>query len=280
MDKFLEVSQIEKREDSQKKGGSLRMKQLTIKNYNGVNVTDSKEVADMIGKRHDNLLRDIQGYIKVLEESSKLRSQDFFIESTYKNSQNKIQPCYLLTKQGCEMVANKMTGEKGILFTAEYVQAFNKMEEYIKGNIQSLNKKENPDKDLLKEKEIEARYNNSLTRKANLYLKIAAINPNLPKEYVQVLQSKAAETLNDGNMVIPLPKAERKTYTAAEIGEKFGISANKVGRLANANNLKADEFGLKVWDKSKYSAKEVESFKYYEEAIPEFERLLNVESQN
>ena len=116
------------------------MKELIIKNYKGINVTDSREVAEMIGKKHDNLLRDIRGYIKVIEESSKLRSQDFFVESIYKNSQNKSQPCYLLTKQGCEMVANKMTGEKGILFTAEYVQAFNKMEEHIKE--QTLNTSE------------------------------------------------------------------------------------------------------------------------------------------
>lgn len=108
------------------------MKELTIRDYNGVNVTDSKEVAEMIGKNHQHLMRDIRGYIKVIEDSPKLDSQDFFIESTYKNSQNKSQPCYLLTKQGCEMVANKMTGEKGILFTAEYVEAFNKMEQSIK----------------------------------------------------------------------------------------------------------------------------------------------------
>lgn len=114
------------------------MKELTIKNYKGINVTDSREVAEMIGKKHDNLLRDIRGYIKVIEDSSKLRSQDFFIKSTYKNSQNKSQPCYLLTKQGCEMVANKMTGEKGILFTAEYVQAFNKMEQSIKSEVKQL----------------------------------------------------------------------------------------------------------------------------------------------
>ena len=107
-------------------------KELTIKTYNGVNVTDSREVADMVGKRHDNLLRDIQGYIKVIEDSSKLRTANFFIESTYKNNNNQSYPCYLLTKQGCEMVANKMTGTKGILFTAEYVQAFNKMEQALK----------------------------------------------------------------------------------------------------------------------------------------------------
>ena len=107
---------------------------LTIINQNGKLLADSKEVAEMIGKQHKNLLRDIQGYIKVIEDGSNLSSQDFFIESTYKNSQNKIQPCYKLTKQGCEMVANKMTGEKGILFTAEYVQAFNKMEKFSQNN--------------------------------------------------------------------------------------------------------------------------------------------------
>ena len=107
------------------------MNKLQIFNYQGINVTDSRQVAEKVGKEHKNLLRDIQGYAKVIEDSSKLSRQDFFIESTYKNSQNKTQPCYLLTKQGCEMVANKMTGEKGILFTAEYVQAFNKMEQYI-----------------------------------------------------------------------------------------------------------------------------------------------------
>lgn len=35
----------------------------------------------------------------------------------------------MLTKKGCEMVANKLTGEKGVIFTAMYVEAFNKMEQ-------------------------------------------------------------------------------------------------------------------------------------------------------
>ncbi|CAI3643172.1 Rha family transcriptional regulator [Clostridium neonatale] len=108
------------------------MNNLATINYKGISVIESTQVSEITGKNHQHLMRDIRGYIKVLEDSPKLDSQDFFIESTYKNSQNKTQPCYLLTKQGCEMVANKMTGEKGILFTAEYVQAFNKMEQHIK----------------------------------------------------------------------------------------------------------------------------------------------------
>ncbi len=114
---------------------------LTIINQNGKLLVDSREVAEMIGKQHKNLLRDIQGYIKVIEDGSNLSSQDFFIESTYKNAQNKIQPCYLLTKKGCDMVANKMTGEKGVLFTAIYVTKFEDMENAIRSGQNPLPKK-------------------------------------------------------------------------------------------------------------------------------------------
>ena len=90
---------------------------------------NSREVAEMIGKEHDQLLRTIRGYIKVLDHSAKLQTANFFIESSYKNGNNQSYPCYEVTKKGCEMIANKMTGEKGILFTAEYVEKFNQMEE-------------------------------------------------------------------------------------------------------------------------------------------------------
>lgn len=139
--------------------------------------------------------------------------------------------------------------------------------------IQDSSKKENADKNSLKEKEIEARLKNARAREANVLLKICN-NPNLPKEYVQVLQSKATEIIT-GQALLPLPKAERKTYSAEEIGEQLGITANKVGRLANANNLKTDEFGIKVWDKSKHSSKQVESFRYYVSIIPALKKLLN-----
>lgn len=104
---------------------------LTILNYEGINVIDSREVSEMVGKRHDNLIRDIKKYIEVILTNSKLRALDFFIEDSYEDSKGELRTCYLLTKKGCEMVANKMTGEKGILFTAEYVQAFNQMEQAI-----------------------------------------------------------------------------------------------------------------------------------------------------
>lgn len=91
---------------------------------------DSREVAEMVDKTHAHLCRDIAGYIEVMGKNPKLVSSNFFIERTYKQAGNgKEVKRYDITKKGCEMVANKLTGEKGILFTAEYVERFNKMEE-------------------------------------------------------------------------------------------------------------------------------------------------------
>ena len=62
----------------------------------------------------------------------------------------------------------------------------------------------------LKEKEIEARLKNARAREANILLKICN-NPNLSREYVQVLQSKAAEMVT-GQLILPLPEVERGTF--------------------------------------------------------------------
>ena len=84
----------------------------------------------MIGKRHTDLLRSIDSYNTILL-NAELRSVDFFIESTYKDPSGKENKSYLLTRKGCDMVANKMTGEKGILFTAAYVTQFEAMQEEL-----------------------------------------------------------------------------------------------------------------------------------------------------
>ena len=118
----------------------------------------------------------------------------------------------------------------------------------------------------------EIKLKNSRSRMANAYLKIAN-NPIFPNEYRQILLTYAANELS-GTPVIPLPSSEKRTFSATEIGGKLGISANKVGTLANTHGLKTDEFGKFVWDKSPYSAKQVEAFRYYENVIPVLEGIL------
>lgn len=108
-----------------------KMGKILLLSFEGQNVLDSRDVAEMVGKKHAHLMRDIHGYINDLEENPNLDSRQFFIESTYTTKQNKIMPCYLLTKQGCEFVANKMTGKKGNQFTAQYVGLFNSMKQEL-----------------------------------------------------------------------------------------------------------------------------------------------------
>ncbi|MDU9371577.1 Rha family transcriptional regulator [Staphylococcus ureilyticus] len=108
------------------------MQDLQVIEQNNEFYVDSREVAEMVEKRHGDLVRSIEGYQAVLGQNAKLRSDDFFLESAYRAGTGKQYKHYLLTKKGCDMVANKMTGSKGVLFTAMYVDAFHKMEEHIK----------------------------------------------------------------------------------------------------------------------------------------------------
>lgn len=99
---------------------------------------DSREVAEMVGKQHNELLKDIRRYAEQLGEG-KIPQSDFFTESTYVNSQNKKMPCYQVTKIGCEFIAHKLTGVKGTEFTAKYINRFHEMEDAIKARIPTGN---------------------------------------------------------------------------------------------------------------------------------------------
>ena len=91
---------------------------------------NSREVAGMVDKEHNMLLRDIRRYCKQLGQSN-IAQSDFFTEYTYQNSQNKVMPCYKVTKKGCEFIAHKLTGTKGTAFTARYINRFHEMEDII-----------------------------------------------------------------------------------------------------------------------------------------------------
>lgn len=103
---------------------------LTVINHNGIEVVDSREVAEMTGKPHNDLMKSIRNYAEIINAGD-FSLVDFFIPNSYTDSKGETRPCYLLTKKGCDMVANKMTGEKGVLFTAAYVTAFEKMREAL-----------------------------------------------------------------------------------------------------------------------------------------------------
>lgn len=97
------------------------------------NTITSLEVAEMVGKEHSNLMKDVRRYIQKSAEV-KIDLGDFFIESTYLDANNQSRPCYEVTKKGCEFIANKLTGAKGVAFTARYINRFHDMEDCIKND--------------------------------------------------------------------------------------------------------------------------------------------------
>ena len=107
--------------------------QLPVFQHKGQLVADSRDVAPFVEKDHAHLLRDVRRYVKAIDKSlnPKLVSVDYFIPATYIDPTGRELPSFYLTEMGCEMVANKMTGDKGILFTAQYVQAFHAMRDEL-----------------------------------------------------------------------------------------------------------------------------------------------------
>lgn len=120
--------------------------------------------------------------------------------------------------------------------------------------------------DKLTEMETETKLNNSQTRKANSLMRMhKQCNDPVVKD---LLFRKAVETLTGKKLI-----TNKKTYSAEEIGKKFGISANKVGRIANANNLKTEQYGEMVG--AEYNDKaQGPTFRYYDSVIPVMENIL------
>lgn len=89
---------------------------------------------------------------------------------------------------------------------------------------------------------LEVKEMNARVRMSNQYLKLAAVD-TVSQQYKNILVAKSAEILA-GEPLLPLPKSEQKMYSATEIGDMFGVTAQKVGRIANLNGLKTEEYSI------------------------------------
>ena len=69
-------------------------------------VMTSREVAEITGKRHDHVMRDIREELESLE-SEGLEGQLIFGESSYKNSQNKEQTMFIMGREGAMQIATR-----------------------------------------------------------------------------------------------------------------------------------------------------------------------------
>lgn len=172
---------------------------LGVEEKKGVPVVSSRKVAEVFGKEHHNVIRDIEicrGELK--NEPSSM----YFIKHHYYSSQSKPLPEYLLTRDGFTLLAMGFTGEKAMKFKIAYIQAFNSMEKKLTehGN--------------LRKKSIKAR---------NMFTDcLQAHGYNKPYEYIQTTKQMKA-VLGVENNKDKMTDSELKLITACELISQLNI---------------------------------------------------------
>ncbi|MBS7688395.1 Rha family transcriptional regulator [Limosilactobacillus fermentum] len=216
--------------------------EILIKQIDNQDVLDSRDAAKMIGKTHAHLMRDIDRYINDMEPDPKLDSAKFFIKSSYIDPNNQARPCYLLTKQGFEFVANKLTGKKGTIFTATYVGLFNQYQAEHNGKAIAIDSSLEHEKLAYKrEWLIEMRKQNVnkahelRNQDVKLYLELGKVADDYQRPRM------ATDFRNEAIRAMQaLPVGARREYSATEIGNIIGVSPIAIGKWANKLGVKRD----------------------------------------
>lgn len=170
------------------------------------------------------------------------------------NQINATKNIYVLSERGYSKLLKILEDDTAWDIYDELVDNYFNMRQAIHENQPSL----------VANKRLEIMEENAKTRKAALMVKIAKATNS--ESSSQTLYAKAAEVLT-GEMTIPIMK--QKEYTATDIGNKLGISYQKVGHICNDLGLKAEqpgqnEYGRWSNSKSRYSDKEVPQWLYFE----------------
>ena len=104
------------------------MENLIIRTEDGKLVVSSRQVAKDFGKEHNDTKKRIRELIRDMGEIS----HNYFILSKYKDSLNRSQEEYLLTRDGFSLLVMGFTGTKALEWKLKYIEAFNTMERKLK----------------------------------------------------------------------------------------------------------------------------------------------------
>lgn len=103
------------------------MADLVFQNSNGNDVTTSLIVAQVFGKEHKNVVRDIEN-LSCSENFNRLN----FERITYKDARNREQTAYEMTKDGFSFLVMGYTGTKAGEFKERFINEFNRREFLLK----------------------------------------------------------------------------------------------------------------------------------------------------
>lgn len=202
--------------------------------------------------------------IDILDLKQITRS-DVFSEYGFNKAQwGNANNIYMLSERGYAKLLKILEDDTAWDIYDELVDNYFNMRQAIKAD----------NKALVANKRLAIMEENAKTRKANLLYKIAMATES--QSSAQSILALAAKELT-GEMTISVMK--RKEYSATEVGEKLGISAQKVGKIANQLGIKAEQpgqnrFGRWANSKSRYSDKEVAQWLYYQAGVNKIAEFL------
>ena len=191
------------------------------------------------------------------------------------NAINRSNNIYLLSERGYSKLLKILEDDTAWEIYDQLVDNYFAMRQ----SIQSENKA------LLADKRLEIMEQNAATRRAQLMYKIAMATKS--QRHRELMLNRAGKELV-GEMVIPAMEVESVEYTASEVAEKLGVLTKagkpypaKVGEYANRISLKAEqpgqnEYGRWIISKSKYSAKEVAQWVYFEAGVQKLKEYLEL----
>lgn len=211
---------------------------------------------------------------KLVSRNDYLRNKDFSTEVKLTSTDGKEYTTRVFTEDGIYEVTMLAKTEKAKEFRA-FVR---KLLKSLKSGEIKLIRPTNEQVQLIeiKQKNAEARLKNAKVREAKFLLGVVDKYKNvLAEQSVELLTINAIEVINGKDTLQRPELQDKKYYSATEIGNELGISAKRVGEIANANNLKIDEYGITVLSKSRYSTKQCPTFMYNEkgkEKIKEIKR--------
>ena len=226
------------------------MKELQLLESKGT--MTSLEIAEITGKEHYNVLRDIKDEISKLGTE---RAELIFELSEYKDTTGRKLPMYVANIQGILQLGARYSADVRYKLIEKVTkkETVKTKENTFKNDLLDIEK----DKIRLEKSRILKELSQSFTN----------------EKYRETLQIYSANALYD-DPILELPAVKKKSYTATEVGNKLGITSMKVGSIAKKHNLKTEEFGFWAYDKAKHSNKQVESFRYYENVINELKKYI------
>lgn len=247
-------------------------KSMLVKDIAEIHQSTVKRINELINRNKKRFKEDIDIIDLLSDENFKVVLNDLnFSTKTISNSNN----IYLLSERGYSKLLKILEDDTAWEIYDQLVDNYFAMRQ----SIQSENKA------LLADKRLEIMEQNAATRRAQLMYKIAMATKS--QRHRELLLNRAGKELV-GEMVIPAMEVESVEYTASEVAEKLGVLTKagkpypaKVGEYANRIGLKADQpeqnkYGRWIISKSKYSAKEVAQWVYFEAGVQKLKEYLEL----